>query len=152
MDLSLVHHKQCCAVQLREAAAAAMARHKGEAPPQAVERAIDIPGDPPGRLPQHAKRAQRQYRQRGGEEEADAGAAPARLPNQDAGVAAATRMQEQEYEARARAKRGRGGRMLSFLYHVVACSTVSAGAGPRLCFAHLVVPLTVTGPVPPMVQ
>lgn len=95
-------------MQLREAAAAAMARHKAELPNQPLERSIDIPGEPAGRPAQQAKRAQRQYRQRGGEEEAEGAAGPGALPNQDAGVAAATRMQEQEYEARARAKRARG--------------------------------------------
>ncbi|KAL0037093.1 hypothetical protein WJX77_012595 [Trebouxia sp. C0004] len=94
--------------QLREAAAAAMARHKAELPNQPMERSIDIPGEPAGRPAQHAKRAQRQYRQRGVGEEAEGAVGPVALPNQDAGVAAATRMQEQEYEARARAKRARG--------------------------------------------
>lgn len=86
-----------------------MARHKAEQPKQAVERAIDIPGQPPGRQAQHAKRGQRQYRQRGGDNELEDDFMPvSALPNQAAGVAAATRMQEQEYEARARAKRARG--------------------------------------------
>ena len=85
-----------------------MARHKAELPNQPMERSIDIPGEPAGRPAQHAKRAQRQYRQRGVGEEAEGAAGPGALPNQDAGVAAATRMQEQEYEARARAKRARG--------------------------------------------
>lgn len=96
-------------LQLREAAAAAMARHKAELPNQPMERAIDIPGEPPGRPAQHAKRAQRQYRQRGGEEEVNGAGGPGPLPSQAAGMAAASRMQEQEHEARARAKRIRGG-------------------------------------------
>lgn len=95
-------------LQLREAAAAAMARHKAELPNQPMERSIDMPGEPAGRPAQHAKRAQRQYRQRGVGEESEGAIGPGALPNQDAGVAAATRMQEQEYEARARAKRARG--------------------------------------------
>ena len=96
-------------VQLREAAAAAMARHKAEQPKQAMERAIDIPGQSSGRQAQPAKRGQRQYRQRGGDDELEGDVMPeSALPNQAAGVAAATRMQEQEYEARARAKRARG--------------------------------------------
>ncbi len=85
-----------------------MARHKAELPSQPMERAIDIPGGPAGRQVQHAKRAQRQYRQRGGEEELEGDAGFNALPNQAAGMAAATRMQEMEHEARARAKRARG--------------------------------------------
>ena len=94
-------------MQLREAAAAAMARHKAELPNQATERAIDTPGEPSA---QRAKRAQRQYRQRGADEVQDGAGAPAggHLPDQAAGIVAATRMQEQEHEARARAKRARG--------------------------------------------
>lgn len=96
-------------VQLREAAAAAMARHKAEQPQQATERSIDIPGAISGRQAQHAKRGQRQYRQRGGDDELEGEVMPeSALPSQAAGEAAATRMQEQEYEARARAKRARG--------------------------------------------
>lgn len=98
-----------CPVQLREAAAAAMARHKAEQPKQATEHTIDIPVQNSGRQAQHAKRGQRQYRQRGGDDELEGDVMPeSALPNQAAGVAAATRMQDQEYEARARAKRSRG--------------------------------------------
>lgn len=88
-----------------------MARHKAELPKQAVERAIDIPGQVSGRPAQQAqqgKRVQRQYRQRGADEELEGQAGPGALPNQAAGVAAATRMQEQEFKARSRAKRARG--------------------------------------------
>ena len=85
-----------------------MARHKAELPSQPVERAIDIPNQPIGRQAQQAKRVQRQYRQRGRNEEAEGDFGPSTVPDQAAGVAAVTRMQEQEYEARSRAKRARG--------------------------------------------
>lgn len=91
-------------LQLREAAAAAMARHKAELPNQPMERSIDIPGQPSGGQAQQAKRAQqRQYRQRGPDPDLDSA-----QPNQAAAEAAVTRMQEQEYEAKTRGKRMRG--------------------------------------------
>lgn len=97
-----------------------MARHKAELPKQAVVRGIDVPAQTQtlGKQAQHAKRGQRQYRQRGGNDELDGGETmPESLPNQAAGVAAATRMQEQEYEARSRAKRARGNCFWVDLHH-----------------------------------
>lgn len=86
-------------MQLREAAAAAMARHKAELPNQPMERSIDIPGQA-----QQAKRApQRQYRQRGPDPDMEQA-----MPNLAAAEAAVTRMQEQEYAAKTRGKRLRG--------------------------------------------
>ena len=120
-------------VQLREAAAAAMARHKAEQPKQATERAIDILGQASGRQAQHAKRGQRQYRQRGGDDELEGDVLPeAALPNQAAGVAAAARLQEQEYEARARAKRARG-TLLYWQLHCSACAPQALSRDSKLC-------------------
>lgn len=100
-----------------------MARHKAELPKQAMERGIDFPSQAQSKQAQHAKRGQRQYRQRGGGDELEGGdAMPELLPNQAAGVAAATRMQEQEYEARSRAKRARGDLELGLLLCVCACT------------------------------
>ena len=94
-----------------------MARHKAELPKPAVERAVDIPGQTLGRQAQHAKRVQRQYRQRGGDDELEGDVMPdSSLQNQAAGVAAVTRMQEQEYEARSRAKRARGDLFSGFAF------------------------------------
>lgn len=99
-------------MQLREAAAAAMARHKAELPNQPMERSIDIPGQPSGSQAQQAKRAQqRQYRQRGPDPDMDSA-----QPNQAAAEAAVTRMQEQEYEAKTRGKRMRGKHIQVLVY------------------------------------
>ena len=114
-----------------------MARHRAEQPKQAPERAIDIPGQTSGRQAQQAKRGQRQYRQRGGDDELEGDVMPeSALPNQAAGVAAATRMQEQELEARARAKRARG----DYIRCQLLCSTNAGlhsmfwGIPPPGCF------------------